>query len=225
MNTKRTAILIALAMIFLDQALKIWVKTHLMEGQEIIFANWARLHFVENPGMAFSLELPGQYGKLLLSWFRVFAISGIGYLLWGLLKEKNHPGLIYSGALIFAGAVGNLIDSVFYGVVFSDSFARVAEVFPPQGYAPLMQGHVVDMLWFPMIHGVFPTWLPIWGGDFFEFFSPVFNIADSAITVGVFLIIFFQKKFFSVSEKEVAFKEESPENEILETEISSTPAA
>ena len=195
----RNAALIVFLVLLMDQAIKIMVKTHLMEGQEVlIFGNWGRIHFVENPGMAFSMELPSEYGKILLSVFRIIAIGFIVYLIRRLIREKYHPGLVYAGAMILAGAVGNMIDSAFYGLIFTDSVGRVAELFPKGGgYTGFLKGNVVDMLWFPIAHGVFPKWVPLWGGEFYEFFRPVFNIADASITIGVSIIIVFQKTFFA----------------------------
>jgi len=202
MNKKvsRNAVLIVLLVLVIDQVLKLMVKTHLMEGQEILVMgkNWFRLHFVENSGMAFSMELPTEYGKILLSGFRLIAIGFIIYLIRRLIREKYHPGLVYSGAMILAGAIGNMIDSAFYGLIFTDSIGKVATLFPQGGgYAGFLKGNVVDMLWFPIAHGVFPGWVPIWGGEFYEFFRPVFNIADASITIGVTIIIIFQKTFFT----------------------------
>lgn len=201
MNKKvsRNAVLIVLLVLVIDQVLKLMVKTHLMEGQEILVMgkNWFRLHFVENSGMAFSMELPTEYGKILLSSFRLIAIGFIIYLIRRLIREKYHPGLVYSGAMILAGAIGNMIDSAFYGLIFTDSIGRIATLFPKGGgYAGFLKGNVVDMLWFPIAHGVFPHWLPVWGGEYYEFFRPVFNIADASITIGVAIIIIFQKTFF-----------------------------
>lgn len=152
-------------------------------GQEIpVFGNWFIIHFTENNGMAFGMELEMSYGKLLLSIFRIVAVIGIAYYLYTLIRDKAHNGLIASMSLIFAGAIGNIIDSVFYGKIF--------------GYQDYLHGRVVDMFYFPIVQSSFPEWFPIWGGESFEFFRPVFNFADSAISVGVFLIILFSKKFF-----------------------------
>jgi signal peptidase II len=198
-KVSRNAVLIVFLVLAMDQLIKIMVKTHLMEGREIlVLGNWFRLHFVENSGMAFSMELPTEYGKILLSSFRLIAIGFIIYLIRRLIKEKYHPGLVYSGAMILAGAIGNMIDSAFYGLIFTDSIGRVAAIFPKGGgYAGFLKGNVVDMLWFPISHGVFPHWLPMWGDEYYEFFRPVFNIADASITIGVAIIIVFQKSFFA----------------------------
>ncbi len=165
--------------------------------EEIIITNWFRIHFAENRGMAFSMELPGIWGKMILSIMRLVAVSvGIWYIL-GLFKQKTHWGFITACCFILAGALGNLIDGAFYGLVFSDSYGRIAEVLPKGGgYAGIMQGQVVDMLRFPLYRGVFPHWMPIWKDEPFEFFNAIFNIADSAITTGVLIIIIFQKWFF-----------------------------
>ena len=200
-KTSRNASLIVLLVLLLDQVVKILVKTHMIEGQELPpygVDSWYKIHFVENVGMAFSIELPSVYGKLLLSTFRIGAIGFIVYLLRRLIRERYHPGLVYCGAMILAGAVGNMIDSAFYGLIFSSSGHQVARLFPAEGgYAGFLRGNVVDMLWFPIIHGRFPQWLPIWGGEDFEFFRPVFNIADASITIGVAIIILFQQSFFA----------------------------
>ncbi len=183
------------AVLFIDQALKIWVKTHMEISEEIpVFGDWFILHFTENNGMAFGLELPSQYGKLALSLFRVIAISLIGWYLFSLPKKGASTGLMICGALIFAGAIGNIIDSAFYGLLFNDSHYQVATLLPEEGgYAGFLFGKVVDMLYFPLWEGYLPDWL---GGDYFIFFRPVFNIADSAITIGVIAILLFHRNFF-----------------------------
>jgi signal peptidase II len=173
-------------------------------GQEIImFPNWGIIHFTENNGMAFGMELQGSYGKILLSSFRVLAISGLGYYLYWLVKHKENRGYIYCIALVFAGALGNIIDSAFYGLMFNESYNQVATLFPKEGgYAPFLFGKVVDMFYFPMIEGHFPQWMPIWGGEDFLFFRPVFNFADFAISCGVGLILLNQKKYFAENKVE-----------------------
>lgn len=167
-------------------------------GQEYpIFGNWFIIHFTENNGMAFGMEFDGNYGKLFLSVFRIFAVIGLGYYLYSLVKQKALPGYIASIALIFAGALGNIIDSVFYGLIFNESYNQIATIFPPEGgYSGLLHGRVVDMFYFPIIDGHFPEWFPFWGGEEFIFFRPVFNLADAAISIGVFIIILNQKQFF-----------------------------
>jgi len=182
-----------------DQALKTWIKTHMYLGQEFnIIGKWFIIHFTENNGMAFGMEFGGEFGKLALSLFRIAAVAGIGYGLHYLIKHKYHRGLILNVALIFAGALGNIIDSVFYGKIY--------------GYETWFHGRVVDMLYFPIAEGHFPTWVPIWGGDEFVFFRPVFNLADAAISVGVILILIFQKNYF----KEDVKDEVGINNEIVE---------
>lgn len=167
-------------------------------GEEFpVFGTWFLIHFTENNGMAFGMELAGPLGKLLLSLFRLVAIAGLGYGLFWINKKKFHPGFIVCVSLVFAGALGNLIDSLLYGRLFSDSFGRLADFLPPDGgYAPIFYGRVVDMLYFPLIEGQFPLWLPIWGGEDFLFFRPVFNVADASITTGMITFLFYQKKFF-----------------------------
>lgn len=198
MSTTTKSILIILAILIIDQLLKIWIKTTMILGQEInVFGNWFILHFTENDGMAFGINFPGNSGKIILSLFRIAAIIGIAIFLRHLIINKANPGFIFSVALIFAGAIGNIIDSAFYGLIFDHSWGHVAEMFPEDGgYAPFLYGKVVDMLYFPIIRGDWPQWFPIWGGREFIFFRPVFNIADSSITIGVFIILFFQKRFF-----------------------------
>ncbi len=147
--------------------------------------------------MAFGMQFSGQYGKIFLSLFRIAAVTLIGYYLWTLIKRKAHWGLICSFALIFAGALGNIIDSTFYGILFSDSGYEVSKFLPAEGgYAGFLHGKVVDMFYFPLMEGHFPSWLPFWGGEEYQFFRPVFNVSDSAISVGVFLILIFQKKYY-----------------------------
>ncbi len=184
-----------------DQVLKIYIKTHYYLGEEHnVLGRFFRLHFVENPGMAWGWKFGGDWGKLILTLFRLVAvILGIFYLR-SIIHKKYHPGFIICAALIFAGAAGNLIDSMFYGMIFnnSDFFIRnIAVLFPRGGgYAGFLHGQVVDMLYFPLIDSHFPSWMPIWGGEEFEFFSPVFNIADASISVGVIAILLWQKRFF-----------------------------
>ena len=212
----RKALIVIFSVLIADQALKIWVKTHMLRNEAInIFGTYFQIHFIENSGMAFGMEFSGIYGKIFLSLFRIFVVIGLGYVLYLEIKKKSHPGLIISGALIFAGAIGNIIDSAFYGLIFTQSTDwELAKMFPDQGYATFLHGSVVDMLYFPLIHGHFPHWIPLWGGEDFEFFRPVFNIADSSITIGVALILVFQKKFFH---KEIEITSES-NRKIIEKE-------
>jgi signal peptidase II len=201
----KKAALIVFLVLLLDQALKIWVKTHMTIGQNIpIFGHWFIIHFTENEGMAFGMELGGNYGKLILSLFRIIAVFLIGWWLYRVTRKEVPFGLILSISLILAGATGNIIDSVFYGKVFNEStYMQMAQAFPPEGgYATLLYGKVVDMLYFPIIETHYPSWFPFFGGEEFTFFQPVFNIADSAITTGVLVMIIFQKKFFKKEEEE-----------------------
>jgi signal peptidase II len=167
-------------------------------GQEIpLFGNWGILHFIENNGMAFGMEMGGKPGKFILSVFRVIAVFGIGWFLVSLIRNKSHVGLILAVSSIMAGAIGNIIDSAFYGMIFSESFNQPATVFPPGGgYSSFLHGRVVDMFYFPVINTHWPQWSPFRPGESLVFFRPVFNIADSAITCGVIAIILFQKKMF-----------------------------
>jgi signal peptidase II len=209
----KKAALIVFLILLADQVLKIWIKTHMTLGQEInVAGNWFILHFTENEGMAFGFTFGGSAGKLILSIFRIIAVIFIGYYIYKLRKKSPHPGLLVSFSLIMAGALGNIIDSAFYGLIFNQSsYHTVATLFPPEGgYASFLHGKVVDMLYFPVIHTTMPGWVPVWGGEPFEFFRPVFNIADSSITTGVFLLLIFQKKFFA--------KKDNPETEAQDKE-------
>jgi len=197
MSITRKSILIILLILIADQTLKIVVKTHMTLYQQIPFlGNWGILHFVENNGMAFGLSLPGSFGKIILTSFRLLAVIGIGFYLRQLIRLKAHTGLIMALSMVMAGALGNIIDSVFYGVIFnSSSPVMAAELFPEGGgYASFFHGKVVDMFYFPIIKGNYPHWIR--GGGSFVFFRPVFNIADSSISVAVVLILFNQKRFF-----------------------------
>jgi signal peptidase II len=198
MSLGKKSVLLILLILFVDQVLKIWVKTHMEIGQEIhLFGNWSILHFIENNGMAFGMEMGGKAGKFILSTFRIIAIFGIGWFLSSLINKKATLGLILAVSAILAGAIGNIIDSTFYGIIFSESFNQPAVLFPPEGgYSSFLHGKVVDMFYFPVINTHWPDWSPIKPGESFVFFRPVFNIADSAITCGVISIILFQKRMF-----------------------------
>ncbi len=188
---------IILLVLIIDQVLKIWVKTHMMLGEEHRITDWFIIQFLENEGMAFSMKFGGKYGKLALSLFRVFAIGAMFWYLVKIIKQRLNYYQIIALSLIVAGALGNLIDSAFYGLIFDSSLHQVASFMPEGGgYAPFLHGEVVDMFYFPLFRGNYPDWFPFVGGNSFLFFRPVFNVADSAITSGVIFMILFYKKAF-----------------------------
>ncbi|WP_163716976.1 lipoprotein signal peptidase [Mangrovibacterium lignilyticum] len=205
MSKLQKSVLIIVSVLVIDQVLKFWIKTNMFLGQEFsVIGNWFIIHFVENNGMAFGFEFAGEYGKIFLSLFRIIAVVGIAWYMLKLAKRDDIPmGFIACVALIFAGAVGNIIDSAFYGVIFSDSYGKVAQLFPDGGgYASFLHGKVVDMFYFPLLSGRYPSWIPGIGGQDFLFFRPVFNVADSAITVGIFSVIIFYWRLFSRLDQE-----------------------
>ena len=218
-------ILIILLVVFADQLLKYYVKTNFeLNTVKTVFNNWFHLYFVENPGMAYGWKFGGNWGKVILTTFRLFAVIFGVFYLGKLIREKYHPGFIFCASLIFAGALGNLIDSCFYGLIFDkgmilnsqfndytgyEGLARLSL----KGYSSFLHGNVVDMLYFPIIRGQFPSWVPGWGGQEFEFFRPIFNIADAAISGGVISIIVFQKWFFK--DREQVTTEENEHNNTI----------
>ena len=191
--------LIVVFIVLIDQIIKTWVRTNMYLGQDIHFlGDHGMLHYTENNGMAFGMELGGDFGKLVLTMFRIAAVVAIGYGLVYLIKHKYHRGLVMCVALILAGALGNIVDSTIYGVLYQ--------------HGQLFYGRVVDMFYFPLLSGNFPQWVPIWGGQDYVFFRPVFNFADSAISVGVIAILIFQKRYFKHEVPEMA----SPNSEMVE---------
>ncbi len=212
---------IILIVLILDQWLKFYIKTNFQYGQgfDIFGLSWAKIHFVENEGMAFGITFGGKAGKLFLSLFRILMVSVLAYMIKKLIEAGESIGLLVSFALIIAGAIGNIVDSAFYGIFFSESsyHGSPAEFLPGGGgYAPFLFGQVVDMFYFPMIDTILPDWVPFWGGESFRFFKPVFNVADAAISAGVVSIILFHRSFFQDKEKEPV--QNSPENSILTEE-------
>lgn len=206
MSKKAIIFTTIILLLIIDQWSKIWIKTQLEYGTgfDIFGLSWAKIQFVENEGMAFGLSYGGVNGKYVLSIFRIIMAGFLGYILYSLLKANEKKSLLFSFSLIVAGAIGNIIDCIFYGMIFSESHYHggLAQFVPfGTGYAPLLQGKVVDMLYFPMVDTILPSWLPIWGGERFEFFRPVFNVADSAITTGVVSIILFNRSFFTTDSK------------------------
>jgi len=193
--------------IIADQALKIWIKTSFPYGHVMDMAGqrWAQLYFIENPGMAWGMELGGNWGKMILTLFRLVAVTFGTWYLFRISKQNYSKGFMICAALIYAGALGNLIDSMFYGMIFEESsYTQIARAFPEGGgYGGFLHGKVVDMLYFPMIRSNFPEWMPFVGGKDFEFFSPIFNIADASISVGVLTLLLFQKSLLHKNEEEV----------------------
>lgn len=201
----------------IDQSFKIWVKTHMEYGEEfrILGLDWALIHFVENNGMAFGLSLGGEYGKLVLSIFRIIAVGFLVYYLNFLLNGGAKRGILISFSLILAGAIGNIIDSAVYGMIFSEStyHGGLAEIFPEAGgYSSFLHGKVVDMFYFPIINGFLPDWLPLWGGKHILFFQPVFNVADASISLGVINMLLFNRTFFANQKIEETEEEKKESN-------------
>jgi signal peptidase II len=198
-NLTQKSILLVILILLGDQALKLYVKTHMILGESFsLIGKWAIIHFTENNGMAFGMEFGGEFGKIALTLFRIVAVFLIGYYMLKLIRESAPTGVVLGIALILAGAMGNIIDSVFYGVIFNDSYGTIASLFPPEGgYSTLLHGRVVDMFYVHLIDTRWPQWMPFVGGSEFIFFRPIFNVADSSISIGVVYILLFQRKFFA----------------------------
>jgi len=215
--TKKTwiVILVVFGILVVDQVLKIYIKTNFEYGggYDIIGLSWAKIHFVENEGMAFGMTFGGSTGKLILSLFRLAMISVLIYLIYRIIKSGAKLSLILSFALILTGAIGNMVDSAFYGMIFSETpmyHGGIATMFPEEGgYAPFLYGKVVDMFYFPVIDTILPEWMPFWGGERFRFFQPVFNVADSMITIGTLSLLLFHRKFFTEETKKPQEEAES----------------
>lgn len=193
----KKALSIIIIILLIDQISKIYIKTNFLYGEEVVVFNWFRIHFIENNGMAWGAEFGGKAGKLFLTIFRLFAITGIGYWLFKSIKANANNFLIVAVSLIFAGALGNIIDSVFYGILFNTPHNATATLFSNEPYGKLFFGKVVDMLYFPIWNDDLPTWIPFYGGKPFTFFNAIFNVADTAISTGVGILIVFNKKAFS----------------------------
>ncbi len=213
MNIKKSVLFILLILI-IDQWSKIYIKTHFVLGESVEVFSWFKILFIENEGAAWGaklsdvLPISDNVGKLVLTIFRLFAIFGIGYWLFDVIKKKASNTLIWAVSLIFAGALGNILDSVFYGAIFNESYNEVATLFSDEPYGKLFYGKVVDMLYFPMVDSTWPTWIPMVGGQNFRFFEPVFNIADTAISTGVGILLVFNKRAFNKEEETMTEEKE-----------------
>lgn len=200
----RLPLITVFAVLFIDQCIKLYIKSNYPIGEVCrLIGDWSRITFTENPGMAWGLEFGGDYGKIALSLFRIIAVFAGVFYIKKIVNDGEHKGFIVCVSLILAGALGNILDSAFYGLMFGESTEyQVAEFLPASGgYTGFLQGHVVDMFYFPMYEGNFPSWMPIWGGEHFEFFNAIFNFADMAISFGVGIILVFQNTFFNIKDK------------------------
>lgn len=205
----KKSVLIIVMLLLIDQVSKYYIKTHFVLGESVDVFSWFKILFIENSGAAWGAKLSDflpvseSTGKLILTVFRLFAVAGIGYWLYDTIQKKSSKTLIWAVSLIFAGALGNIIDSVFYGMIFNDSYQQVATVFSDEPYGDMFYGKVVDMLYFPLVDTTWPEWVPYLGGSDFRFFEPVFNIADMAISTGVGILIFFNKRAFEKKGEEM----------------------